>query len=42
MGTPFPAKQERKISASMAEADPEVIRIEIMSNNDYFFQYVYK
>jgi len=31
-----------KMSAVEADIDPEIVRIEIFSENDYFFQYVYK
>jgi len=32
----------RKVTAAEAEADPAVIRIEVMSDSDYFFQYAYE
>lgn len=35
---PFP-QSNLKVDA---EAYPEIIRIEIMSDNDYFFQFVYE
>lgn len=35
---PFP---ESKLKVD-AEQNPEIIRVEIMSDNDYFFQFVYE
>lgn len=36
---PFPDSNKMKVDA---EQNPEVVRIEIMSDNDYFFQFVYE
>ena len=36
---PFPESNKMKVDA---EQNPEVVKIEIMSDNDYFFQFVYE
>lgn len=36
---PFPESNKIKVDA---EQNPEVVRIELMSDNDYFFQFVYE
>ena len=36
---PFPESNTMKFDA---EQNPEIVRIEIMSDNDYFFQFVYE
>lgn len=36
---PFPESNKMKVDA---EQNPEVVKIEIMSDNDFFFQFVYE
>ena len=41
-GTSFVAPFPESKMKSNSDEDPEIIRIEIMSDNDYFFQFVYE
>jgi len=36
---PFPDSNKMKVDA---EQNPEVVKIEMMSDNDYFFQFIYE